>query len=132
VVTSVLAQCQRVVSGCLELKEAAVATTSTGERRGASAVAEWKEKGERLVDDASELRKKARELKKQSSANKYGTEEQLKKDMRLYLQHKKSLANFNDFTEGTFALFHFLRRFVLLPPLSFFFVLLFVFFLCQI
>lgn len=99
VVTSVLAQCQQLVSGCLELKEAAVAWTGAAVGVGFSAE-EWQKKGDRLTKDAGELRKKAQELKKQSSANKYGTEEQLKKDMRLYLQHKKSLANFKNFTEG--------------------------------
>ncbi|ELR24242.1 uncharacterized protein ACA1_272650 [Acanthamoeba castellanii str. Neff] len=103
VVTSVLAQCQQLVSGCLELKEAAVAWTGAAVGVGFSAE-EWQKKGDRLTKDAGELRKKAQELKKQSSANKYGTEEQLKKDMRLYLQHKKSLANFKNFTEDLTSL----------------------------
>jgi hypothetical protein len=100
VVTSVLAQCQQLVGGCLELKEAAVAWTGAAAVGVGFSAEEWQKKGDRLTKDAGELRKKAQELKKQSSVNKYGTEEQLKKDMRLYLQHKKSLANFKNFTEG--------------------------------
>jgi hypothetical protein len=121
VVTSVLAQCQMLVSGCLELKEAALATTGDSSSSSSADVeiAKWQEKGSELMREANELRKKAQELKKQSAVNKYGTEEQLKKDMRLYLQHKKSLANFNGFTEGmALALAFVSLRFLSLSSLS--------------
>jgi hypothetical protein len=109
-----------LVSGCLELKEAALATTGDSSSSSADVeTAKWQEKGSELMREANELRKKAQELKKQSAVNKYGTEEQLKKDMRLYLQHKKSLANFNGFTEGmALALAFVSLRFLSLSSLS--------------
>lgn len=98
VVTASLALSQQLLAGCLEIKEAAVSFNRRDTKD--NAFSRWSEESKKLLKNAAELTNSTQALKKKSSENKYGSEENVRKDMRLYLQQKKSLADFSKFTKG--------------------------------